>query len=102
IVRRSWIGEIINGTRKRGKYSWKYAPELGWIVSAAVVVCGLSVGLWSIRGGLGGVNFGAVVPNQVYRSARLTSQELDSLIQRHGIRSVLTFTSSGKHTWYVE
>ena len=33
-----------------------------------MVVCGLSVGLWSIRGGLGGTNFGEVVPNRVFRS----------------------------------
>ena len=38
IVRRSLVGEIINGARKRTVKRGRFGPEFGWIATLAVVV----------------------------------------------------------------
>ena len=42
------------------------------------------------------------VPGQLYRIARLKPDELDDLIRREGLRSVVVFTGGGdRHPWFV-
>jgi protein tyrosine phosphatase (PTP) superfamily phosphohydrolase (DUF442 family) len=55
----------------------------------------------------GGVLFGsnlhAVVPGRVYRSAQLSDAELDKVIERYGIRTVLNLRGcSAPLPWYLE
>jgi hypothetical protein len=93
LVRRSLIGEIINGTRKRSrKRSW-ISPEFGWAATVVLIVT-LGAGCtWWLRPFFFGENLHAVVPGQVYRSARLKPERLAQQIQAHGLRSVIVFTT---------
>jgi peptidoglycan/LPS O-acetylase OafA/YrhL len=102
IVRRSLVGEIINGARKRSPKRGRFGPEFGWIATLAVVVMMLGGGAWYWRTFLWGDNLHEVIPGQFYRSARLSSGALDALIRRKGVRTVVAFTSGNeKHLWYV-
>ena len=101
IVRRSVVGEIINGTRKRStKPSW-FGPEFGWRASLGAMILLLAVGLWIGRDVLWGDNFHESVAGQLYRSARVKPNALDAMIQNHGLRSVLVFTGDPRgHSWF--
>lgn len=96
IVRHSLIGVVINGARKRTPKRPFLGPEFGWIATLGVVVLLFAAGAWSARVFLWGHNLHAVVPGQVYRSARLKPEALDPLIRREGLRSVVTFSGGGE------
>lgn len=103
IVRRSLIGEIINGARKRVTKPGRFSPELGWKVSIGVVVLFLVGFVWSSRGFLGGSNLHEEDPGRLYRSARLNPSELDALIKREGLRTVVAFTGDPqRHAWFAK
>lgn len=100
IVRRSLIGEIINGARKRSPKRGILGPEFGWVATLAVIVLMFAGAAWESRVFFWGHNCHEEVPGQLYRSARLKERELDALIQRKGLRSVVTFTGGGEaHLW---
>lgn len=101
-VRRSLIGELINGSRKRSKARRWPGPEFGWIASVAVVVMVIGLCTWSLRSFFFAGNIHEVVPGQVYRSARLLPQKLDREIKRLGIRTVIAINDDGTHHFWVK
>ena len=62
IVRRSVVGEIINGARKRTTKPGRFGPEFGWKVSLGLATLLLVGFVWSSRGFLGGNNLHEEVP----------------------------------------
>lgn len=102
IVRRSLIGEIINGARKRSPKGARLSPEFGWIASAVVIVVFLAGEAWYHRTFFLGNNFYEEIPGQFYRSARLKPKGLDEAIGRDGLKTVITFTGGGdQHPWIL-
>jgi peptidoglycan/LPS O-acetylase OafA/YrhL len=102
IVRRSAIGEIVNGARKRSRRRGLFGPELGWVATLAVLALMLAGGVWSSRVFFWGNNLHEVIPGKLYRSGRLSTRDLDDLIRVKRLQTVITFTGgSEKHPWYV-
>jgi hypothetical protein len=102
IVRRSWIGEIVNGARKRMVKPSRLGPEFGWIATLVVAGVAFAGGAWYFRVFFWGNNLYEVIPGQVFRCARLSGERLDELIRRRGVRTVVTFTvANDPHLWYV-
>lgn len=101
-VRRSLIGELINGSRKRSKNRGWLGPEFGWIASAVVIVVMAAWGTWSLRAFFFTGNIHEVVPGQVYRSARLRPNQLDREIKRLRIRTVIAINDDGAHHFWVK
>jgi glucans biosynthesis protein C len=102
IVRRSLVGELINGSRKRTVKRGIFGPEFGWIATLGVVAVLLVGGAWYSRVFFWGNNLYEEIPGQLYRSARLPAQDLDELIRGKGLKSVITFTGgSERRPWYV-
>jgi glucans biosynthesis protein C len=105
LVRYSLIGSVVNGARKRvpKEVSMRLGPEAGWLASLGVLVLLLGLGLWSswtflLRGNLYEVSAG-----QVYRSARLQPNDLDRLIGRARLKSVVIFTNGiDRHPWTAD
>ncbi|SIO26419.1 Peptidoglycan/LPS O-acetylase OafA/YrhL, contains acyltransferase and SGNH-hydrolase domains [Singulisphaera sp. GP187] len=103
IVRRSLVGEIINGARKRTTKPGRFGPEFGWRLSLGVATLLLVGFVWSSRGFLGGNNLHEEIPGRLYRSARLNPSDLDALIRREGLRTVVAFTGDPqRHTWFAK
>lgn len=103
IVRRSVVGEIINGARKRTTKPGRFSPEFGWRVSLGVAALLLIGFVWSSRGFLGGNNLHEEDPGRLYRSARLNPRTLDALIRREGLRTVVAFTGDPqRHSWFAK
>jgi glucans biosynthesis protein C len=101
-VRHSLIGAIINGARKRAPKSARFGPEFGWMTVVGVVLLLFAGAAWSVRVFIFGHNLYAEVPGRLYRSARLKPGELDDLIGREGLKSVITFTGGGdRHPWFM-
>jgi hypothetical protein len=102
IVRRSLIGEIINGARKRTARRGLLGPEFGWVATIAVLVVVFGGGAWYSRVFFWGNNLYEEIPGQLYRSARLSTRDFEDLIRRKRLRAVITFTGgSERHLWYV-
>jgi peptidoglycan/LPS O-acetylase OafA/YrhL len=102
IVRRSAIGEIVNGFRKRSPRRGFFGPEFGWVATLAVAAVLLAVGAWCSRVFFFGNNLHEVIPGKLYRCAKLSTRDLDDLIRVKGLRTVITFTGgTEKHPWYV-
>ena len=102
IVRRSLVGEIINGARKRTAKRGLLGPEFGWVATLAVLALVLAGGAWCSRVFFWGNNLYEEIPGQLYRSARLSTGDLEDLIRRKRLRTVITFTGgSERHLWYV-
>ncbi|MDR3634068.1 MAG: acyltransferase family protein [Isosphaeraceae bacterium] len=102
IVRRSLVGEIVNGARKRTTKPGFLGPEFGWIASLGVLVLVFAGMALHYRVFFWGDNFHEEVPGQIYRSARLTSKKLEELVDRKGLRTLITFTSGGNmHAWFA-
>jgi hypothetical protein len=102
IVRRSLVGEIINGARKRSSRRGFFGPEFGWIATLAVAAVLLAGGAWCSRVFFWGNNLHEAIAGQLYRSGRLSTPDLDDLIRAKRLRAVITFTGgSDKHPWYV-
>ena len=59
-------------------------------------------GAWCSRVFFWGNNLYEEIPGQLYRSARLSTRDLDDLIVGKRLQGVITFTGgSEKHPWYV-
>jgi hypothetical protein len=102
VVRRSLVGEIINGARKRSAKRGVVGPELGWIASIVVMTLVFAGAAWHYRVFFWGDNLHQEVRGQLYRSGRLTTQRLDDLIREKGLRTVITFTAGGgNHGWFA-
>ena len=102
IVRRSLVGELVNGSRKRSNKTGFLGPEFGWIASLVVLVLVISGIAWSYRVFFWGNNFHEEIAGRLYRSARLSPRDLDLAIRGKSIRTVLTFSANGSlHDWYV-
>ncbi len=102
IVRRSLVGEIINGARKRTAKRGLLGPEFGWVARLDVVALLLAGGAWSSRVFFWGNNLYEEIPGQFYRSARLSTEDLEDQIRRKQVRTVVVFTAgSERHPWYV-
>jgi glucans biosynthesis protein C len=101
-VRHSLIGAIINGARKRAPKPARFGQEFGWMTVFGVVLLLFAGAAWSARVFFFGHNLYAEVPGRLYRSARLKPGELDQLIGREGLKSVITFTGRGDlHPWFL-
>jgi glucan biosynthesis protein C len=101
IVRRSVVGEIINGARKRTTTPGRFGPEFGWKLALGVLSLVLVGGVWSSRGFLWGINVHEEIPGRLYRAGRMKPSELDDLIRREKLRTVVTFTSDPqRHPWF--
>lgn len=102
-VRHSLIGLVINGARKRAPKTARFHPEFGWATAAGAVLLLLVGAAWSARVFVFGRNLYAEAPGQLYRSARLKTGELDDLIGREHLKSVVTFTGGGdRHPWFLD
>ena len=102
IVRRSLVGEIINGARKRTAKGGRLSPEFGWVATIVVTALVLAGGAWYSRAFFWGNNLYEEIPGQLYRSARLSTRDLEDLIHRKRLGAVITFTGgSERHLWYV-
>ena len=100
---RSLVGEIINGSRKRTTRRGRLGPEFGWMATAGVMAMMLAGMIWYSSGFLFGNNFHEEVPGEFFRSARLSSDDLEAMIRDKGLRTVVTFTAgSDRHSWYVD
>jgi glucan biosynthesis protein C len=100
VVRYSLVGEVINGSRKRTtKRGWA-GPELGWIVSLGVMVLIFASIVGYFRVLLWRDNLHEVEPGRLYRSARMAPRDLDRLIARTGIHTVVTFGGGDHHPWF--
>jgi hypothetical protein len=100
LVRRSWIGEVINGARKRATKRSRFGPEFGWVATLALIVVALAAGAWVLRGFFFGDNFHTVVAGQVYRSGRLSGRSLEHAINARGIKTVVALTAEElPHLW---
>ncbi len=105
LVRYSVIGSILNGARKRvpKEKKLRFGPEGGWVATLGVLIVLLGWGLWSSRTFLLEGNLYEVTPGQVYRSARLQPVDLDRLIGRAGLKTVVIFTNGiGRHPWTAD
>jgi peptidoglycan/LPS O-acetylase OafA/YrhL len=103
IVRRSLVGEIVNGARKRSTKRGLFGPEFGWVATAAVAILVLAGTAWHYRVFFWGDNLHEEARGQFYRSGRLKAQRLDELIRAKGLRSVITFTAGGdNHRWFTD
>jgi glucans biosynthesis protein C len=100
-VRHSLIGAIVNGARKRAPRPARFGPELGWVAVAGVVLLAFAGAAWSARVYFFQHNFYAEAAGRLYRSARLTPGELEDLIDREGLKSVIVFTGSDRHPWFI-
>jgi hypothetical protein len=96
------VGEIINGARKRSPRRGFFGPEFGWVATLALAALLLAGGAWYYRVFFFGNNLHEAISGQLYRSGRLSTTDLDDLIRRSRLRTVITFTGgSVKHTWFV-
>ena len=103
LVRHSLIGSIINGARKRAPKGARFGPEFGWMATLGVLLLLSGWGAWSSRTFLLGNNLYEEVPGQFYRSARLKPDDLDRLIRRAGLKSVVVFTNGAdRHPWFAD
>lgn len=79
------------------RYSWKInARRAIYLGGGALVACGLY-----LLGLMGSNNMHATIPGELYRSAQLNAQALDSYHHRYGIRSIINLR--GENTgaaWY--
>jgi hypothetical protein len=102
IARHSLVGEIINGARKRAPSPPRFGPEFGWMATLGVLMLMVAGAAWHFRALFWDHNGHMVVPGQLYRSARLEPGDLDRLIRREGLRSVVTITGgSVQHPWFA-
>ena len=90
VVRYSLIGKLINGARKRTSWRRRWTPELGWVGIAAFSIAFACGCLWYFKGLIWYQGFAEVKPREVFRSARLSTEQLRHAIDLHGIRSVLS------------
>ena len=103
LARSSAIGLVINGARKRLPKGSKVHPEAAWLATAGVLLGLFGYGLWTSRTFVLGGNLYEVEPGRVYRSARLSPDDLDRLIGRAGLKSVVVFTNgAGRHLWVAD
>jgi glucans biosynthesis protein C len=102
VVRRSLIGEIVNGARKRTARRSLLGPEFGWVATVAVVALVIAAGAWCSRVFFWGNNLHEELAGRLYRCARLSTRDLEDLIRRKQLRALITFTAgSERHPWYV-
>jgi glucans biosynthesis protein C len=102
VVRHSLVGEIINGARKRAPRRPRLGPEFGWVATLGVLMLAVAGAAWHFRVFFWGHNGHEVIPGQLYRSARLEPGDLDRLIRREGLRTVVTITGGGvQHPWFA-
>ncbi len=103
LARYSLIGSIVNGSRKRVPKGMRLHPEAGWVATFGVMMLLLGWGLWSARTFVLGGNLYEITPGQVYRSARLLPDDLDRLIGKAGLKTVVIFTNGiGRHPWTAD
>ncbi len=100
-VRYSILGEWINGARKRTtRWGWRgLGPELGAIAGLACLVICVGGVVWYFRVLFFDSNFHVVEAGRVYRSARVSPERLAALIERHGIKSVISFGGLENQAW---
>ena len=68
------------------------------MLGAMVLLFGSMVGYFRVI--LWRANLHEVEPGQLYRCAKMTPRDLDRLIARTGIRTVVTFGSGGHQPWF--
>ena len=103
LVRFSVIGSIINGARKRAPKGMRWNPEAAWLATFGALLVLLGWGLWSSRTFVLEGNLYEVSRGQVYRSARLLPDDLDRLIGKAGLKTVVIFTNGiGRHPWTAD
>ena len=100
-VRYSWLGAIINGSRKQHGASQGWRLELTWMSLVTVGIFLVAGLLWSGRGLVHGTNLHTVVEGRIYRSNRLKPHELEEIVLHHNIRSVISlFPGKPGDRWF--
>ena len=88
-VRYSWLGTVINGARKKHAKAHGWRLEAGWTSAVAIGMALITAFLWMGSDSIAGRNLHTVVAGRIYRSNQLKPDELDEIIKRHNIRSVI-------------
>jgi protein tyrosine/serine phosphatase len=66
------------------------------LILAALALIALAIAFPTLRN-----NIHTVIPQQVYRSAQLSPQKLDSVIKQYHIKAVINLEGSSQETWYI-
>ncbi len=102
-VRYSYLGELLNGGRKRLPNVAAWRKEYGWVATSATAILSAALFLWTQRDGIFGPHFETVVPGEVYRSHRLSADKLDETLRQHDIRTVINLTTArNRDRWLME
>jgi peptidoglycan/LPS O-acetylase OafA/YrhL len=101
-IRYSFLGEWINGARKRtARWGWRgLGPEFGAIAGLSVLLLCYGGVFVYFRTFLFQSNFHEVAAGKVYRSARVSPGRLDELVRAHGIKAVIAFGGLENQAWF--
>jgi protein tyrosine phosphatase (PTP) superfamily phosphohydrolase (DUF442 family) len=71
---------------------------IGGCLTGLVMAAGVQLGLLLLRG-----NFHTVLPGRFYRSAQLSGPELETVVRKHGIRTVVNLRGlCNDQVWYLD
>ncbi len=102
-VRYSYLGELVNGGRKRltGASAWR--KEIGWVAVGGGLATWLGIFVATHLEGFVGPQLEAVVPGEIYRSHRLKPQQLQAAFEEHHFRTVISIArGTEKDRWFLE
>ncbi len=100
-VRYSWLGAVINGTRKQHVTTRGWRLEAGWLGLASVALILFTGFLCTGWNSFAGTNLHTVVAGNIYRSNRLKPNELNEIIAQHKIRSVISLADGNTNDgWF--
>ena len=100
-VRYSWLGAVINGRRKQHVTSSSWRVEAPWMCLATVGTLLFAVLLYAAWNSVAGPNVHPVVAGRIYRSNRLKASDLEHVITRDNIRSVISLApGDANDNWF--
>lgn len=70
---------------------------VGLTLMAGVAALGIFMGVNQLMG-----NEHEVIAGELYRSAQPGTEEIDSLVQRHGIKTIINLRNEKRGAWYTE
>lgn len=100
-VRYSWLGAVINGSRKHHARSPVWRLEAGWLSLVATGMLLLGGFIWIGSNSVYSPNVKPVVHGQIYRSNNVLPHELEEVTSRYNIRSVIRLASEKRiERWF--